>query len=100
MLTRVGVCLLGLWFAIGPGSILAAPAPPPPPGPVSRPPGEAPRNGALLATLTVGGQEVLAAGNRPITIDTRGPVITSRQPKPRANLTKGRPNILVNFFDA
>ena len=163
MLTRVGVCLLGLWFAIGPGSILAAPAPLPPTGGVRiellthdarRPlragdrvvvtlrgslggsatfhifgvvanvgmreirtgvyqaqpalytgtyivrPGDVARNAALLATLTVGGQEVLAAGNRPITIDTRGPVITSRQPKPGATLTNVRPNIFVNFFDA
>src|SRR3972149_4996660 len=97
MLTRVGVCLLGLWFAIGPGSILAAPAPlPPPPGG----PGAAARSAPRLPPVAVGAQEVRAAGNRPITIDTRGPVITSRQPKPGATLTNVRPNIFVNFFDA
>src|SRR3972149_3741531 len=151
MLTRVGVCLLGLWFAIGPGPILAAPAPLPPtggvriellthearkplragdrvivtlrgslggsatfhifgvvanvgmrgisPGTYIGRPGDVARNAALFATLTVGGQEVMAASNRPITIDTRGPVITSRQPKPGVRLTNLRPNIVVNFFD-
>src|SRR3989337_3736486 len=63
-------------------------------------PGDVARNAALFATLSVGGQDGMAAGNRPITIDTRGPVMTSRQPKPGATLTNVRPNILVNFFDA
>lgn len=162
MLTRVGVCLLGLWLAFGHGPILAAPAPLPPTGGVRiellthdarRPlragdrvavtlrgslggsatfhifgvvanvgmreirtgvyqaqpalytgtyivrPGDVARNAALFATLSVGGQEVMAASNRPITIDTRGPVITSRQPKPGASLANLRPNIVVNFFD-
>jgi hypothetical protein len=162
MLTRVGVCLLGLWLAFGHGPILAAPAPLPPTGGVRiellthearRPlragdrvtvtlrgslggsatfhifgvvanvgmreirtgvyqaqpalytgtyivrPGDVARNATLFATLTVGGQEVMAASNRPITIDTRGPVITSRQPKPGASLANLRPNIVVNFFD-
>jgi hypothetical protein len=62
-------------------------------------PGDLARNAAVLATLTVGQQGVTAAANRSITIDTRGPVITSRQPKPGATLTNGRPNIVVNFLD-
>ncbi len=162
MLTRVGVCLLGLWLAFGHGPILAAPAPLPPTGGVRiellthearRPlragdrvtvtlrgslggsatfhifgvvtnvgmreirtgvyqaqpalytgtyivrPGDVARAATLFATLTVGGQEVMAASSRPITIDTRGPVITSRQPKPGVSLTNLRPNIVVNFFD-
>ena len=163
MLTRVGVCLLGLWLAFSQGSIVAAPAPLPPTGGVRiellthearRPlragdrvtvtlrgslggsatfhifgvvanvgmreirtgvyqaqpalytgtyivrPGDVARNATLFATLTVGGQEVMAASNRPITIDTRGPVITSRQPKPGASLANLRPNIVVNFLDS
>lgn len=63
-------------------------------------PGDLARNAAVLATLTVGRQGVTAAANRSITIDTRGPVIISRQPKPGATLTNLRPNIVVNFFDA
>jgi len=62
--------------------------------------GDVIRNGAVLATLNISGQEVMAASDRPITIDTRGPVITSRQPKPSAVLTNARPNIVVNFLDA
>src|SRR3972149_2058267 len=163
MLTRVGVCLLGLWLAFGHGPIMAAPAPLPPTGGVRiellthdarRPlragdrvvvtlrgslggsatfhifgvvanvgmreirtgvyqaqpalytgtyivrPGDVARNAALLATLTVGGPEGLAAGNRPITIDPGREVITARQPKTGATLTNVRPNILVNFFVA
>lgn len=62
-------------------------------------PGDLARNAGVFATLTVRGQEVMAGANRLITIDTRGPVITSRQPKPGATLTNGRPNIVVNFLD-
>jgi len=62
-------------------------------------PGDLARNAGVFASLTVRGQEVMTGANRLITIDTRGPSITSRQPKPGATLTNGRPNIVVNFLD-
>lgn len=61
--------------------------------------GDMARNAALFATLTVGGREVIAAANRSITLDTRGPVIISRQPKPGSRLTNLRPNIVVSLLD-
>jgi len=59
MLTRVGVCLLGLWFAIGPGSILAAPAPLPPTG------------GVRIELLTHDARRPLRAGDR-VVVTLRG----------------------------
>ncbi|MDR7428462.1 MAG: hypothetical protein QN160_12480 [Armatimonadota bacterium] len=62
-------------------------------------PGDAALNAAVLASLSVGGHEVMGVGNRPLTIDTRGPVVVSRQPKPGVNLANIRPNIVVQYFD-
>lgn len=62
-------------------------------------PGDAALNAAVLATLSVGGHEVMGTSNRPLTIDTRGPVVISRQPKPGVNLANVRPNIVAQYFD-
>lgn len=62
-------------------------------------PGDSARNAGIFATLRVGGKEVMASSNRPITIDTRPPVTTSRHPEPGARLRNVRPNIVVNFYD-
>jgi len=53
---------------------------------------------ALLATLTVE-RQVTAAARRPITIDTRPPVVLARFPKPGAALPNLRPNIAVQYDD-
>ncbi len=62
-------------------------------------PVDAARSAALLATLTIGGQEVIAVSERLITIDTRRPSVTARQPKPGARLPNDRPNIVASFLD-
>lgn len=62
-------------------------------------PGDAARNSAVFATLKMGGREVVGSTDRPITIDTRPPEVTSIQPRPQALLTNIRPNIVVSFFD-
>lgn len=62
-------------------------------------PGDAARNAAVFATLKLGGHEVVGSTDRPITIDTRPPEVTSLQPRPEAQLTNIRPNIVVSFFD-
>ncbi len=62
-------------------------------------PGDAALNAAVLASLSVGGHEVMGVSSRPLTIDTRGPVVISRQPKPGASLGNVRPNIVAQYFD-
>ena len=62
-------------------------------------PGDSARNAVVFATLAVRGTEVLASGQRSVTIDTRPPVIASRQPKPGARLLNLRPNIAVDLLD-
>lgn len=62
-------------------------------------PGDAIRNAAVFATLTVGGQEITAVSGRPVTIDTRPPVVSSRYPAPQSRLTNLRPNIVVHYDD-
>ncbi|MGH2406269.1 MAG: hypothetical protein ACRDGN_17680, partial [bacterium] len=61
--------------------------------------GEVARSAAVLATLRGTGQEITGAAARPVTIDTRPPEITLREPAPDARLTNSRPNIVVAFFD-
>ncbi len=62
-------------------------------------PGDAALNAAVLATLSVGGHQVMGVSSRPLTMDTRGPVVISRQPKPGVSLANVRPNIVVQYFD-
>jgi len=62
-------------------------------------PGDVARNATLFGTLTVGGQEVMAASTRPLTVDTRPPAVMARAPKPGAVVPNVRPNILAQFFD-
>ena len=62
-------------------------------------PGDSTRNAAVFATLLVRGTEVMASSPRTVTIDTRPPVIASRQPKPGARLPNLRPNIAVDLLD-
>lgn len=63
-------------------------------------PGDTVLNAAIVATLRVGEREIVAVTQRPITITTTAPVITSVHPAPEARLTNTRPNIVVRFFDA
>ena len=62
-------------------------------------PGDAARNAAILANLRVGGQDVIGVSDRPITIDTRPPVIIALSPRPQSSIVNTRPNIVVNFDD-
>ncbi|MGH9198981.1 MAG: hypothetical protein ACRD1T_25045, partial [Acidimicrobiia bacterium] len=54
---------------------------------------------SLFSTLDVGGRETLSVSDRPITIDTRPPVVTSRHPKPGTRLPNLRPNIEIDLLD-
>jgi len=63
-------------------------------------PGDLGRNVALFGTLTVGGQEVMAAGARPVTIDTREPLVIARYPRAGETLANVRPNIAAHLLDA
>ena len=62
-------------------------------------PGESARNAAVFATLAARGTEVMDSSPRLVTIDTRPPVLTSRQPKPGARLPNLRPNIAIDLLD-
>jgi hypothetical protein len=62
-------------------------------------PGDSARNSAVFATLAVRGTEVLASSSRLVNVDTRPPVVTSRHPKPGAQLPNLRPNIAVDLVD-
>ena len=62
-------------------------------------PGNAVRNAMVFATLAARGAEIMTSGPRPITIDTRPPVLMARYPRPDATVANARPNIVVDLID-
>jgi hypothetical protein len=62
-------------------------------------PGDAARNAVVFATLALRGTEAIESSPRPVTIDTRPPVITSRHPRPGTRLSNLRPNIALEMVD-
>jgi len=62
-------------------------------------PGDAVRNGAVFATLSGRGSEIMAVSPQRLTIDTRPPRIGARYPEPGGVLVNTRPNIAVELVD-
>lgn len=61
--------------------------------------GDAARNAAVSATLTVRGTEAAAFSARAVSIDTIPPVVTSRRPAPDTTVANTRPNIVLGLYD-
>jgi hypothetical protein len=57
------------------------------------------RNAAVLATLSIDGQDTVAFGSA-VTVDPRPPIVVARFPAAGGRLANARPNIALQFMDS